>query len=182
MPTSATHPPDNAEDQPTPPSTQTEPLQSHNPYTAKKSYKDALLAEVESATNRLGVDTFKLMHLLHTKKRCNETGNTDDGGSISSADTQAKTNGPEWYTSRMRFQITLPETTQETFMDDLSQKVNQVLEVINLNTPGVKLAPWHVRTVKKEDLRTELSDDMMEAIKYLYGFKAGMSRPGTQYF
>jgi hypothetical protein len=82
----------------------------------------------------------------------------------------------------MRFQITMMETTQETYMEDLARQVNQVLEVINLNTPGVKLALWHKAAANKEDLRSELSDDTMEAIKYLYGFKAGLSCPGTQYF
>lgn len=60
---------------------------------------------------------------------------------MGSEDTQPQAHGTDWYTSRMRFQNTLPDTTQEMFMEDLAQKVNQVLEVINLNTPGVKIAP-----------------------------------------
>jgi len=153
-----------------------------NPDTRKPLYKEVLLAEAEGANNRLGIDTFKLIHLIHSNKQHREKQNSKDNESIASEDTQTKTNGTEWYTHRMRFQITLPDTTQETFMGDLTQKVNQILEVVNLNTPGVKLAPWHARDVKKEELRIELSEDMMEAIKYLHRFKAGMSRPGIQYF
>jgi hypothetical protein len=156
-----------------------------NPYDKqpqKPSYKDALLAEVEGAKNRLGVDTFKLTHLIYKTKQQTEQHDNIDKMSTESDAADSMPNETEWYTYRMRFQITLPETTQETFMEDLVQKINQVLEVINLNTLGVKLAPWHTSSVKKETLRTELSEDMMEAIKYLYGFKAGMSRPGPQYF
>jgi len=96
--------------------------------------------------------------------------------------TPHRANVQGWYTSRFCFQITLLETSKETYMEDLISQVNQVLEVINLNTPGVKLAPWHTASAKMEDLRTNISEDTMEAIKYLYGFKAGMSRPGAQYF
>jgi hypothetical protein len=57
-----------------------------------------------------------------------------------------------------------------------------VLEVIHLNTPGVKLAPWHKSVVTKEELCSELSDAPMDAIKYLYSFKAGVGKAGVQYF
>lgn len=137
------------EDQPMLSVQQNTSLPPHNPYVQKKSYKDAFLAEVESATNCLGVDTFKLIHLIHSQKQSKEGKYDTDDVSTSSAETQTQTNGKDWYTSRMRFQITIPETTQETFMYDLTQKVNQVLEVVNLNTPGVKLAPWHTTSAKK---------------------------------
>ena len=41
-------------------------------------------------------------------------------------------------------------------MDDLVGHVNRVLEVIQLNTPGVKLAPWHTTSAKKEDKKVLL--------------------------
>ena len=44
--------------------------------------------------------------------------------------------------SRMRFQITIMEMTQETYMEDLARQVNQVLEVINLNTPKFRTIQW----------------------------------------
>jgi len=56
------------------------------------------------------------------------------------------------------------------------------LEIINLNTPGVRLAPWHkMDQIKKEELLLEISDDSLEAVKYLYGVKAGMTKVKTQY-
>lgn len=156
-----------------------------NPYVPKKSYKDALLAEVEDASNKLGVDTFKLIHLINKSEEDYEaptdSKNTDDG-SIGSDSTKEKTNTSEWYTSRMRFQITLSETTPETYVEDLVGHINRVLEVMNLNTPGVKLAPWHKSSVKADELLSELSEDPMDAIRYLYGFKAGTGRAGAQYF
>jgi hypothetical protein len=168
------------------------PDSSPTPPTCAKSYKQALLSEVEGAANRTGVDTFKLIHLIHSKGQHTATpGSSDeeDGNkeyqedeSMGSETTQNRANVQDWYTYRMRFQITLTETTKETYMEDLVRQVNQVLEVINLNTPGVKLAPWHKVSTSKEELREALSEDTMDAIKYLYGFKAGMSRPGTQYF
>jgi hypothetical protein len=163
-----------------------------NPYNQKKSYKQALLTEVEGAANRTRIDTFKLIHLLHSKQPYEDANGVQEKGqaydpeqeneSKGSDTTQQRENCDSWYTSRMCFQITLPETAQDTFLEELVHRVNQVLEVINFNTPGVKLAPWHTLMAKKDELRTELSDDTMELIKYLYGFKAGMSRPGPQYF
>ena len=161
------------------------PSTGTNPYKASRSYKDALLAEVEDASNRLAVDTFKLIHLLNRSEslRTEEThsGDTEDG-SNGSNDTTQKSNVPEMTTSCMRFQITLSDTTPDTYMEDLVEQVNRILEVINLNTPGVKLAPWHKKVVDKEDLITALTEDQMDAIKYLYGFKAGTNRGGPQYF
>jgi hypothetical protein len=147
----------------------------------KKTYKDALLSEVEDASNKLGVDTFKLIHLLNKSEDSKDLPREDDV-SIESDNTPSKKNITEWYTSRMRFQITLTDTTSETYMEDLVGHVNRVLEVIHLNTAGVKLAPWHKQVVTKEELRSELSDDPMDAIKYLYGFKAGSGKAGVQYF
>lgn len=137
------------------------------------------------------MDTFKLVHLLHRNKQVHDTSNPlevkngqigKDTESIGSDSTPHKVDVQEWYTSRFRFQITLQETTKETYMDNLIGQVNQVLEVLTLNTPRVKLALWHVSSVKMDELQTELMDDTMEAIKYLCGFKAGLSRPGAQYF
>jgi hypothetical protein len=156
-----------------------------NPYLTKRSYKDALLAEVEDASNKLGVDSFKLMYLINKEDDKDEKDTTrwqnEDGSSLSES-TPTKVNGSEWYTSRMRFLITLSDTTPETYMEDLIGHVNRVLEVINLNTPGVMLAPWHKSNPSKKDLPSELSEDPMDAIRYLYGFKAGTGRAGPQYF
>lgn len=157
----------------------------HNPYCSSKSYKDALLAEVEDASNKLGVDTFKLMYLLHKSedgKEADVNQMQEETQSISSDNTQSKSNISPWYTKRMQFQITLSDTTPETYMDDLTGHINWVLEVINLNTPGVKLAPWHKREAKQEELISELSEDPMDAIRYLYGYKAGTGKAGAQYF
>jgi hypothetical protein len=123
-----------------------------NPQKSKKSYKQALLAEVEGAANRTGVDTFKLIHLIHTKQSQEQINGThgensdlqedQEDESTSSENTKTRVNGQEWYTSRMRFQITIMETTQETYMEDLARQVNQVLEVINLNTPKFRTIQW----------------------------------------
>jgi hypothetical protein len=156
-----------------------------NPYQLKKSYKDALLSDVEDASNKLGVDTFKLIYLINKAEDDADPGQNgyrEDDVSIDSDHTPSKTNTSEWYTSRMRFQITLSDTNPETYMDDLVSHVNRILEVIHLNTPGVKLAPWHTTSAKKDELRSNLSDDPMDAIKYLYGFKAGSGKAGPQYF
>jgi hypothetical protein len=60
--------------------------------------------------------------------------------------------------------------------------LNRILEIINLNTPGVSLAPWNKKqNIHKDELRTEISDDSLEAVRYLYGFKAGMTKDKTQY-
>lgn len=156
-----------------------------NPYVLKKTYKDALLSEVEDASNKLGVDTFKLLHLINKSDEASDptlaTQHTDEA-STGSDHTHSKTNVSEWHTSRMRFQITLSETTPETYMEDLIGHINRVLEVMNLNTPGVKLAPWHKLVVDKDELLSELSEDPMDAIRYLYGFKAGTGKAGAQYF
>ena len=161
------------------------PVTPPNPSTQTKSYKQALLLEVEGAENHTGVDTFKLIYLSHSKwSQTDNPGSTDEGygnheykedESMGSETIHNRTNVQEWYTYWMRFQITLTETTKETFIEDLVRQVNPVLEVINLNTPGVKLAPWHKVSTQKEELHEELSEDTMKAIKYLYGFKAGMS-------
>jgi hypothetical protein len=161
-----------------------------NPYKptgSPKSYKDALLSEVEDASNKLGVDTFKLIYLINKSEEEGEPRNSkgqlaEDDMSAQSDDTQSKNNISDWYTNRMRFQTTLSDTTPETYMEDLIGQVNRVMEVIQLNTPGVQLAPWHKTVVTKDELRSELSEDPMDAIKYLYGFKAGSGRAGTQYF
>jgi hypothetical protein len=77
----------------------------------------------------------------------------------------------------MRFQTTIHNTTQESFMEDLARQINEVLEIININTPGIKLAPWHTNDINDAKLISAL-----DAVRYLYGFKAGISRSGTQYF
>ena len=157
----------------------------NNPYFPKKSYKDALLADVEDASNKLGVDTFKLIYLINKAEDEKENApdrSQEEDQSRSSDHTPSKTNFTPWYTSRMRFQITLSDTTPDTYMEDLIGHVNRVIEVINLNTPGIKLAPWHKTEVKKDELISELSDDPMDVIRYLYGFKAGTGKAGAQYF
>jgi hypothetical protein len=82
----------------------------------------------------------------------------------------------------MRFQTTLQDTTQDTFMADLSEQINEILEIININTPGVKLAPWHNNEIKEGELITTITDSAIDAVRYFYGFKAGATRSGTQYF
>lgn len=68
-------------------------------------------------------------------------------------------------------------------MEDLVSHINRVLEVMHLNTPGMKIAPWHkTSSVTKEELLMELSDDPMDAIRYLYSFKGGTGKAGTQFF
>jgi len=46
---------------------------------------------------------------------------------------------------------------------------------------GVKLAPWHQIQVEQQDLISELTDNPLMAVKYLYGFKVGMNKAGSQY-
>lgn len=116
------------------------------------------------------------MHLL--RKRQQEHEETD---SIRLDTTDPETNLTTLKFSRMRFQITLTETLPDTFMEDLADHINKVLEVINIITPGVLLAPWHKTSVEQNELLKELKDDPLEVVKYLYGFKAGMNKPGSQY-
>lgn len=143
----------------------------------KMSYKDALLQEAADTSNRLGIHSFKLMHLLNKQK----DKDTDDGSMVSEATTH-KDNTTVMGSCRMRFQITLSETTQDSFMEDLSDHINKILEVININTPGVLLAPWHKRSFEQKELISVLSSEPLEAVKYLYGFKAGATKSGAQYF
>jgi hypothetical protein len=159
---------------------------AENPYGLKKSYKDVLLAKVEDASNKLGVDTFKLMHLINKledeKDKTSSFHQEEEGSTDGSTNTQTKNNTEKWFMCQMRFQIMLSDTTPETYMEDLVSHINRVLEVIHLNTPGVKIAPWHKTSVQKDELLTELSEDPMDAIRYLYGFKAGTGKAGAQYF
>jgi hypothetical protein len=67
-------------------------------------------------------------------------------------------------------------------MSDLVAHINRVLEVMNLNTLRIRLAPWHKAKVTKEELLSELTENPMDAIRYLYGFKAGTGKSGAQYF
>jgi hypothetical protein len=53
-------------------------------------------------------------------------------------------------------------------MEDLVGHIDRVLEVMNLNIPGVKKAPWHKTTVTQNALISELSDDPMDATWYLW--------------
>lgn len=54
--------------------------------------------------------------------------------------------------------------------------------MINLHTPGVKLAPWHkTASIPQDELITTIGEDPMEAVKYLYRFRAGQNRGGAQY-
>jgi hypothetical protein len=150
-----------------------------NPYqNSTTPYKDALLSSTTVNTNRLGVDTFKLLYLLNLQSATGE--NEDD--SVHSDHTNTQTNLSTYGTFRMRFQITLTETTQETYMEDLATHVNKILDVININTPGVCLVPWHSSAAEKKDMITAITDDPLDAVKYLYGFKAGLSKSGVQYF
>jgi hypothetical protein len=67
-------------------------------------------------------------------------------------------------------------------MEDMSNHLNWLLEIINLNTPGVSLAPWFKQDkIDKEELLKEISDDPLDAVKYLYGFKACMTKQKTHY-
>ena len=102
--------------------------------------------------------------------------------SIQSDDTNPQSNQEPIHTSRIKFQLTITETTPETFTADLVAHINNILEVININTPGAKLAPWHKMTVEQNELVSELQDDPLMPVKYLYGFKVGMNKAGTQYF
>jgi hypothetical protein len=61
------------------------------------------MAEVEDTSNKLGVDTFKLMHLIN-KTEDNETpiaAQGQDDISMGSNSTQSKTNMLNWHTSCM---------------------------------------------------------------------------------
>jgi hypothetical protein len=158
-----------------------------NPYLPKPSYKDALLATVSDDTNRMGVNTFKLIHLLKKTDHRKETeqvndGHQEDDSSRTSENTATKTNTVELRFYRMRFQFTIDETSPDTYLEDVANHVNKIMEVINLNTPGVRLVPWHKSgDIKKEELVTTISDEALEIVKYLYGFKAGLNKAGSQY-
>jgi hypothetical protein len=162
-------------------------LRPENPYLPKPSYKDALLATVSDDTNRMGVNTFKLIHLLKKSDYCKEKeqateGNLEDDASGNSENTATKKNTVELRFYRMRFQFTIDETSPDTYLEDVATHVNKIMEVINLNTPGVCLAPWHKSgDIKKEELVTTISDEALEIVKYLYGFKAGLNKAGSQY-
>lgn len=170
-----------------PPSDSSPPNQPKNPYLPKPSYKDALLDAVLDTTNRMGINTFKLIHLL--KKSDNNKDNkqapeddVDNDASGNSEETATKRNAENLQFYRIRFQFTVEETTPDTYLEDVANQVNKILEVINLNTPGECLAPWHKsNNMKKEELVTMISDDAMDIVKYLYGFKAGLNRAGPQY-
>jgi hypothetical protein len=82
----------------------------------------------------------------------------------------------------MRFQITVEDSTADSYMDDLVTQVNKVLQVININTAGVKLMPWHATNVDPMELLTENTSDSLDAVKYLFGYKAGLTKSGTQFF
>jgi hypothetical protein len=79
-----------------------------NHYLPKPSYKDALLDTVSDPTNRMGVNTFKLIHLL--KKSENTKDNTqasrddvDEDASGNSEETATKRNAENLQFYRMRF-------------------------------------------------------------------------------
>lgn len=158
----------------------TETTHTRNPFAPVhiSTYKDALLADSSDSTNRLGVNTFKLIHLLCKKNKAGQ----DEEISVASDTTDPQNNKTSFISYRMRFQLTLQDSTQETFMNDLSERINEILQIININTPGVKLAPWHHNDIKEKDLIDSMGDSVLDAVKYLYGFKAGSSRTGTQYF
>lgn len=162
-------------------------LNVENPYLPRSTYKDALLATVSDSTNRMGVNTFKLINIIKKSKKQQdrdrtERASTADDNSGNSEDTTAKTNTSELTFYRMRFQFTIEETSADTYLEDVADHINKILEVINLNTPGVSLAPWYQDSAgQKEEIITTLSDDALTAVKYLYGFKAGLNRAGTQY-
>jgi hypothetical protein len=162
-------------------------LNVENPYLPRSTYKDALMATVTDSTNRMGVNTFKLINIIQKSKKHQDSDriektNTADDNSGNSENTTAQTNTSELKFYRMRFQFTIEETSADTYLEDVADHINKILEVINLNTPGVSLAPWHQDSEgQKEDIITTLSDDALTAVKYLYGFKAGLNRAGTQY-
>ena len=104
------------------------------------------------------MDTFHLLHLLQKNDW-----NTQDEMSQNSDRTEPKSNKEQFLLCRMQFQLTVTDTSPETFMD------------------GVKLAPWHQIQVEQQDLISELTDNPLMAVKYLYGFKVGMNKAGSQY-
>jgi hypothetical protein len=159
-----------------------------NPYDKKTSYKDVLLSKVTDDSNRMGLNTFQLLHLLNNSTKAREdTSRTQRQNGEEDSDrtdvTESQANTVELRFHRMRLQFTLEDTSPETYIEDVMSHLNQILEILNLNTPGVRLAPWHKqqKEVKKEELLKELSDDTLEAVRYLYGFKAGMTKNKSQY-
>jgi hypothetical protein len=135
----------------------------------------------------MGINTFQLINLLNSSKHTSRESSSnrsvnDEESSIPSVDTNLQTNSSELTYHRMRLQFTLDDTSPETYMEDVTSHLNRMLEIINLNTPGVCLAPWHKnKGIPKEELLAELGDDSLEAVKYLYGFKAGLTKSKTQY-
>jgi len=158
-----------------------------NPYDKKPSYKDVLLSKVTDDSNRMGINTFQLIHLLNNSAKAREETarpRTPTGKEHSerSDGTEAQSNYVELRYHRMRLQFTLEDTSPETYIEDVMLHLNKILEILNLNTPGVSLAPWHKKKeIKREELLKELSDDALEAVRYLYGFKAGMTKNKSQY-
>jgi hypothetical protein len=158
-----------------------------NPYRSQPSYKEALLATVSDTTNRMGINTFKLLNLIRKSRKQqddeqNEVTMNVDNNSEHSEGTPAQQNTSKLQFYRMRFQFTIEETSPDTYLEDVAEHINNILEVINLNTPGVCLTPWHTtEDPKKDELITTMTDDALHAVKYLFGFKAGLNRAGTQY-
>lgn len=122
-----------------------------NPYasTKKPSYKDVLLSQVDDQMNRMGIDTFHLIHLLKKSQSSSQESQsvTHDDLSVSSASTNPQNNVTMMGHCRMRFQVTLTENATDNYMEELATQVNNILEVININTPRVKLMPWQSRSV-----------------------------------
>lgn len=156
-----------------------------NPYDKQPSYRDVLLSKVTDDSNRLGINTFQLTHLLNREDRNNKVSSEPqctDEQSATSEKTAPQSNAGDFKFSRMRLQFTLEDTSPDTYMEDMATHLNRILEIINLNTPGVRLAPWHkTDKIKTEELLTSVNDDPLDAVKYLYGFKAGMTKQKVQY-
>jgi hypothetical protein len=158
-----------------------------NPYIHRPSYKDILLSKVTDDSNRMGINTFQLIHLLNSSQKISrDTANyrttDEEDDSMRSDTTDGHSNPVDLKYYRMRLQFTVEETTPENYVEDVVLHLNRIMEIINLNTPSVSLAPWYkTKDFKKDELRTELTDDSLEAVRYLYGFKAGMTRNKTQY-
>lgn len=150
--------------------------QNTNPYDRKPSYKDVLLSKVTDDSNRMGINTFQLLHLLNKSRNQEQNLPTsewphDDGQSINSETTETQANEVDLKYYCMRLQFTLDETSPETYMEDVATHLNRIV-----------VAPWYkMDKISKEELLTEMSDDPLDAVKYLYGFKVGKTKMKMQY-
>jgi hypothetical protein len=134
----------------------------------KPTYKDALVSKVTDDSNRMGLNTFQLIHFLNSSKPGNiatENSNheQEETQSVDSEGMDRQGNTKELKFHRVRLQFTLEDSTPDTYMEDMSNHINKLLEVINLNTPGVTLAPWHKKKgIKSQELLSTIGEDSIE--------------------